>query len=257
MHERGNNPPMCRRGTIALLVACSALVLPAGAAAEPVSGPHQTIDNQFTTTQPNTPTGFHFTGTYHAANDPSGDPPYMRRMTFYPPPGMRYDTSVPERCTASDLQLQVQGPSACPPGSRLGGGTGRAKVMGEEATVDIDMFNNVGEQILLAHSPILATVSRGRMEPDGTVTFESPTCYPALITCPVDTALQMGSDVSAAPYVRDGRAYSTTPPKCPKSRYWQSPVRFWWADGSEETVVTKQPCTRPATKTKKRKRRSR
>jgi hypothetical protein len=245
------------RGAITGLVVASACALPAGAAAEPVSFAHGTIDNQFTTTQPGTPTGATYTGTYHAANDPSSDPPYMRKMTFYPPAGMRSDTSVPDQCTATDLQLQVQGPSACPEGSRLGGGTGRAKVMGSEATVEIVRFNNTNEQILLARSPILASVSRGRIAPDGSVTFASPTCFPSLVTCPVDNALQIGSEVSSPPYTRDGRSYSTTPAKCPKAGYWQSTVRFWWADGSEDTVVTKQACTRPAAKAKKKRSRSR
>ena len=27
---------------------------------------------------------------------------------------------------------------------------------------------------------------------------------------------------------------------------WQTRIRFWWADGSEDTVTTQQPCTAPA-----------
>jgi len=247
---------MLRRGAIALAAVCAAW--PAAAAAEPVSGPHETIDNRYTTTQPNAPTGFSFSGTYHAAGDPSGDPPYMRSMTFHPPAGFRYDTSVPDRCTASDLQLQLEGPSACPDGSRLGGGTARGKFMGQETELEVLVFNNEGEQVMVIESPFIRTVSRGRFEPDGTITYRSPTCYPALVTCPTDNALQLGSSVSSPPYVRAGRAYTTTPPKCPKSGYWQGPVEFAWADGTGETVVTKQPCTRPAKSRKKKpKRRSR
>jgi hypothetical protein len=237
-----------------LAVLAPACVWPAGAGAEPVSFAHGTIDHQFTTPRPDAPTGFSFTGFYHAANDPNGDPPYMRRMVFYPPAGMRYDTSVPERCSAGDIQLQVQGPSACPEGSRLGGGSARGKFMGSESTLQIDVFNNAGERILLVRSPVVATVSRGRFGPDGSIEFATPTCYPALVTCPGDNALQIGSSVSAQPYTRGGRSYTTTPPKCPKAGYWQSPVRFWWADGSEETAVTRQPCTRPAAKRKPRRR---
>ena len=59
----------------------------------------------------------------------------------------------------------------------------------------------------------------------------------------------------AARYVRGGRAYTTTPPKCPKSGAWQSRVRFWWADGTDETVVSKHPCTRPAKQKKKQSKR--
>jgi hypothetical protein len=245
---------MLRRGAI-LALGCVAAALPATAAAEPVTFAHGTIDSRYTTTQPGAPTGFDYTGDYHAAGDPSGDPPYMRRMTSYPPPGYRYDTSVPERCTASDLQLQLEGPSACPEGSRLGRGTARGKFMGEETQLEIDLFNNAGEQVMLVHTPLLMTVSRGKIAPDNSITFASPTCYPALVTCPADTALQMGSKVSSPPYVRDGRAYTSTPAKCPKAGHWQTLVRFWWADGTDDSVVTKQPCTRPAAKKKSKRRR--
>ena len=246
---------MLQRGALAAICISAACAWPAGAAAEPVSFAHGTIDYRYTTTQPGAPTGFSFKGTYHAANDPSGDPPYMRGMTFHPPPGFRYDTSVPDRCTASDLQLQLQGAGACPEGSRLGGGEAYGKFMGQTSTLAVEVFNNEGEQVMLVHTPLIRTVSRGRFGDDGSITYQSPTCYPALVTCPVDTALQMGSSVSSPPYVRDGRAYTTTPPKCPKAGAWQSRVYFWWADGTDETVVTKQPCTRPAKQKKKSKRR--
>jgi hypothetical protein len=45
---------------VLVMLACAAW--PGLAAADPVSGPHETIDNQFTTTLPNTATGFHYTG---------------------------------------------------------------------------------------------------------------------------------------------------------------------------------------------------
>jgi len=99
---------------------------------------------------------------------------------------------------------------------------------------------------------VLATVIRGRIGPDGSsVEFASPTCYPSTPAgCPVDNVRQVGSSIPTAPYTRevDGvvRAYLTTPPQCPKSGAWESGLRFWWADGSGETVVTKHLCTRPA-----------
>jgi hypothetical protein len=231
---------------------------PACAAAAPVSGPHGTIDHQFTTKLPGKPTGSTFTGTYHAAGDPSGDPPYMRRMTFYPPKGMRYDTTVPERCTASDAELQLRGAAACPEGSRLGGGTGRGKFMDNETELRIDVFNNAGEQVMVTSSPLVATVGRGKFGPGGSITYETPTCFPAVGPgpCPVDSALQLGAAVTLKPYTRTSggvtRSYLTTPPKCPRSGRWRGPVRFWWADGTGETIVTEQRCRRPAARKPRR-----
>src|SRR5215213_5344264 len=81
------------RGRNVVTLAIAALAAwPAGAAAVTVSGPHQTVEMTGTTTQPGTPTGTNFTATYHAAGDPNGDPPYMRRMKFIAHPGARYDT---------------------------------------------------------------------------------------------------------------------------------------------------------------------
>jgi hypothetical protein len=231
-----------------VLVAAIA-VLAAPAAAAPVSGPHEVVDNQLTTTQPDASAGFHYTGRYHAAGDPSGDPPYMRRMISYSPPGMRFDTSVPDRCTASDLELALRGVAACPPGSRIGGGTVDGKFMGSANTLDVDFLNNTDEQIIVARSPLFASVSRGTIHPDGSVEFASPTCFPALQPpgCPVDNALQLGSDITVAPLTRtvdgESRSYLTTPPSCPEAGHWETPIRFWWADGSVDTVVTRQPCT--------------
>src|SRR5436190_17526834 len=93
------------------------------AGAEPASGPRETVDQSYTNTQPNTATGLGFTASYHAAGDPQSPPPAMRRMVFYPPPGFHFDTTVPGRCTATDVQLELQGPAACPADSRIGDGT--------------------------------------------------------------------------------------------------------------------------------------
>lgn len=227
-------------GAVVAVLACAGS--PGAAVADPVSGPHETIDNQFTTAQPNAPTGFHYTGRYHAAGDPNGDPPYLRKMVSYAPRGMRFDTSVPDRCGASDLQLALQGAAACPPGSRIGGGTVDGKFLGSTSTLQADVLNNTDEQIMVVRSPVFASVSRGKIAADGSVEFASATCYPALSPpgCPVDDALQMGSDI----VVPALGGYLTTPPRCPRSGHWDMPFRFWWADGSVDTVVTHQPCVR-------------
>jgi hypothetical protein len=232
---------------VAVLVAGAVWAWPAHAAAEPVTFAHGTIDQQLSTTQPGSPAGSHFAGAYHAAGDPGGDPPYMRRMTFYPPPGLRYDTSVPGRCTATDAELQVRGPAACPADSRIGGGKVTGKAMGNVTTLDVEVFNNTGEVVMVIASPGLYTVSRGKIGADGSQTFDSPTCFPHVggTPCAVDNVVQLGSDVTFPPYVRDGRSYLTTPPECPASGHWESTVRFWWKDGTEDTVVLRHPCAQP------------
>jgi hypothetical protein len=233
------------------LLLAAALAWPAFAAAQPVSGPHETLDSRLTTTRPNAASGFRFVGTYHAAGNRRADPPYMRHMTSYSPPGMRFDTSVPPRCAASDIELAARGAAACPKGSRLGGGTVVGKWMGFENTLQADFLNNANEQIILVRSPVLATITRGRIRPDMSVDFAAPTCFPVVppAGCPVDNALQIRSSIAVAPYTRSVRgrvrSWLTTPPRCPAAGHWRTPVRLWWTDGSVDTVVTRQPCTRP------------
>src|SRR5690242_19232614 len=187
------------RGARVLLIAL-AFALPASAAAQPGSGPRETVDQGFTTMRPGAPTGLTFSAAYHAAGDPKGTPPYMRRMVFYPPPGMRYDTSVPEQCTASDLELSVRGPDACPAGSRLGTGTTegifyepfRHDFVVDQFKHDLTVLNNAGEQILLVKAEGYS-VTRGKVNPDGSIDFHPPTCFPTPPTgqCADDYVLQL------------------------------------------------------------------
>jgi hypothetical protein len=161
---------------------------------------------------------------------------------------VRWNTSVPERCTASDLELAASGAAACPEGSRIGEGSSDFLFMGAfPSTVEIDVFNNAGEQIMLTHSPGLITVVRGRFTPEGTLEFAAPTCFPSHAGCPVDNSLQVGTRISVPPYTRSSggrvRSYMTTK-ACPKSRRWRGVIRNWWADGSVDKIVTKQPCKR-------------
>src|SRR2546423_1583398 len=148
----------------------------------------------------------------------------MRKMPFYHAPGVRFDTSVPDRCTATDIELAIGGGAACPAGSRIGGGTIVTSFAGgQPMSTPMDMFNNTNEQIVVAQSPIVTSVVRSRMHPDGTVEYSSPTCWPTVapLPCPVDTVLQLGSSVSVPPYTRTDngrvRSYLTTPPTCPAS----------------------------------------
>lgn len=226
------------------------LLWAAGASATPVSGPHETVDQQFTTAQAGAPTGFSYRGTYHAANDPSGNPPYMRKMVTFNPAGLRFDTSVPKRCTASDAQIMAQGPAACPAGSKLGTGTASAVFLGNfPSTVDVELFNNKDQMIIVANSNFVASVSRGTIHRDSSVEFSSPTCFPSTSTgpCPTDDLLQTGSsiDVSAVTNTSNGvvRSYETTPPTCPAAGHWDTPIRFWWSDGTSDTVTTQQACS--------------
>ena len=247
--------PVVRVALLAQLVWALSALCAAGAAAQPASGPRETVNQPFTTTRPNSPTGVGYTGSYHAAGNAHGNPPFLRRMAFYPPRGVRFDTTVPARCSASDIELQLEGPAACPPGSRLGGGTGEGLVLvpfAHSIVFDhykhtLDVMNAANEQIILVKSEGF-TVVRGRIRPDGAIAFNLPTCFPAPPAgrCVDEYIMQLRSSTFLPRYTRTSRgrvrSYATTPAKCPARGYWQTTVRFWWANGAIDSVVTKEPC---------------
>lgn len=240
-----------------LIVVVVIAVSAAPAYAEPGSGPRQTVDQTFTTTHPGSPTGIGYEATFHGEGDPTAPPPPMDKMTFYPPAGFRFDTSVPDQCTATDAELQVRGPDACPPGSILGVGRTDGLFMApvthsfvfHEFTHRMFIANNAGEQIILVEAEGYA-VMRGKFQPDGSLEVKRPPCFPQPPTgeCVDDYILETMTSSFIPPYTRataDGvRSYATTPPECPKSRYWNTTIKFWWSDGAEDTVVTLQPCTK-------------
>ena len=220
-----------------------------------MSGPREIVDQAYTASTPSTPTGVRFSGRYHAAGDPAGEPPYMRRMVTQLPSGMRFDTSVPDRCTAPDIVLAVRGPAACPPGSRIGGGTTDGVFFApvthsfvlDRYTHTVDVMNNANEQIVLIKAEGYAVV-RGRVNPDGSLEFNSPTCFPEppVAGCLDDYVLQTKTDTFLPPYARTVggvvRSYATTPQECPADGLWKTTMSFWWSDGTTDTVVSPHPC---------------
>src|SRR3954451_2518914 len=139
---------------VCLLLALSG-IWTAEATAEPASFPRGTVDQSFTTTSTGSPTGFDYSGAYPAGGDEQGSPPYSPRMTFHPPAGFRYDTTVPDQCTASDFELQLRGTDACPPGSRLGEVSSEGvlkslfadEIEFQHYSLPEHILNNAGEQI--------------------------------------------------------------------------------------------------------------
>jgi hypothetical protein len=249
--------PAVRAALLSLFVLALSALGATAAAAATGTGPRETIDQSFTTTRPGAPTGIDYTGVYHAAGNPKGNPPFMRRMVFYPPAGMHYDTRVPARCSAPDIELQALGPGACPAGSRLGGGTVEGLILmpfNHGVVFDhyrhtIDVMNNANQQIILVKAEGYAVV-RGQIRPDGSIDFPLAACFPEPPTgCVDDYVIGLKTLSRLAPYTKTSggrvRSYATTPAKCPARGYWRSAVRFWWSDGSVDKVVTKEPCKRP------------
>ena len=209
--------------------------------------PRQTASYELSQKRTGASTAEHFVFDYVNPVDPEAKPPAVKRVTTILPKGSRYDTTAPEQCTAGDAELMAAGGSACPEGSRIGGGvvtvdTG-APGPGRIVTADVEFFNNQDEFIYLntVRDTDARTVIRADVEDRRTVTEA-----PMLPGIPPDGGAIDTVDVTVDDVSRevDGevRNYITTPPRCPKDRTWTARVRFVYGDGYSQTTATENPC---------------
>ncbi|MDX6633139.1 MAG: hypothetical protein QOG09_1225 [Solirubrobacterales bacterium] len=248
-----------RRARAAILVAalmalCLGLLWPGAAPASPDSGPHETVNLWTNTTKPNASAGLGYSARYHSATDPAGDPPPLRRLVIKLPPGTRIDTTVPPRCTASEMEIRLIGESACPPSARIGSGQATVKQLGlGVATYDTVIYNAPDDMLELIKSGnqvvgIVHTYVHG-------TTLDGP--IPTCITggqppsgCPSDQLTLLANHLEIKPIsVGRGKArrnYGTTPPSCPRSGRWYARVALHYADGSVDNVKPHGRCSRPA-----------
>lgn len=231
---------------------CAGLTVPSRAGAIAGVGPHETVDITTSTERPNTSATLGFAATYRNPTDPNADPPPLRRLVISLPGGTRIDTSVPARCTASDEQLRLIGDAACPPASRVGSGQVTVDITGlGKMTFKTTRFNGPDQQIEVVESGN-AVGSNGviRAYIHGT-TLDAP--VPTCLTggqpptgCPFDQVTVLSNQLTTMPITvghgKSRRSYGTTPPTCPHSHTWRTPVTFHYADGTVETVVSTQPC---------------
>jgi hypothetical protein len=241
-------------GSTALVALCVAAI--GGTAQGAEAGSYQTARFVFDQTKPNKSTGTTFDVDYHNPSDPQGKPPAVRRVILEAAPGARFDTSVPDRCTANDAQLMLMGAQACPTGSRVG--TGETTVdtgfpgSGRFIKAHIDFFNNTNELIFLnteegtgARTVIRAKVEERRIITDAPVLPGTPPDGGA-----IDTAHTHDPAYSAGQ-----RAYLTTPAVCPPSGKWTNSMSFTYADGVTQTVSSPTSCepTKPTKQCKRKK----
>jgi hypothetical protein len=237
------------RSSAAALIAClGALVMPAAAAAAPAAGPHEVVDIRASTTHVSTPSALTYAAIYRSAPDSSAEPPPLRHLLIRLPAGTHLNTTVVPQCTASDAQIRLLGDAACPPGSRVGSGQVTADVTGlGRMTFDTTLFNGPDQQIEVIEAG-------NRLGSDGVVrtylhgtTLDGP--VPTCLTggqppsgCPFDQVTLLSNHLTMRAITVNGRSYGVTPPTCPVSGAWRTPVTLTYADGSVDTVVTRQPC---------------
>jgi hypothetical protein len=235
------------------LAVCAA----AAAAAPPLAGaatyqaPRQSAAVAFGTRTPHAASALTVAIDYFNPDDRRAKPYAVQEVVIRLQKGTRIDTSVPARCTASDQELTSAGTAACPPGSRVGGGTidlDDGLMTGPFPRIiknRVDILNNRRELILLTETtntpgPPVRAVAREPITNGDTLTAEAP---PLPGQPPPDsyTAIKRVR-TNLKRVVRGRRAFLTTPPRCGRTRTWTNRTDFAYRDGVEQSVVNRIRC---------------
>lgn len=206
---------------------------------------------KFISREPKSPSGTSFSINWRDPAEPEGKPYSVATIIVRLHRGTRIDTSVPQQCRASDLELQLRGAAACPEASRVGGGeivsdTGSTAVFPRLIPNDVSNFNNEGELLGVAQprepNPPINAVTRSKIR--GTTLVVNFPAFPGNPPPDNFTALRT-LRLKGDRIVREGRPYLRTPPACPRSRRWTNRLTFIYRDGVEQKVRSRSPC-RPA-----------
>ncbi|MEK6276723.1 MAG: calcium-binding protein [Actinomycetota bacterium] len=185
---------------------------------------------------------------YVNPDDANAKPIPVRTIISRLAEGTQIDTSVPEQCTAADVQLMLLGPDVCPAKSRVGFGYARIDTgfSGSSRFLENDLvlFNRDGQLIVLftERGTGARLVSRCPIE-GRRVTCSAP---PLPGTPPdggaVDVVQERLFEVTKS-VGNARRGYITTPGECPGGQGWTNLASFGYADGASQTVETKSSCS--------------
>ena len=222
-------------------VTCALFVPAAGAAT-----PRQTATATLTTTEPGAAAGSTLRIHIRNPDDANAKPYTIQTIVFRLAPGTVIDTDALPQCKASDAELMAQGGSACPASTRVNTGlvrsdTGSTAVFPRFVNSDVQNFNNKDELIGVAETREIPyrNVTHSRIS-GNTITFnvpDSPGMGP-----PDNYSALTDLTILTPALVRNGRAYTRTPPTCPASGFWDGSILFIYKDGVRQTVDTRAPC---------------
>lgn len=214
---------------------------------------------QFTTPQRDRPTGATLRIRIQDPGAPAGQAPYDPHAKKPPPvshvhyqlaPGVRFDTTAIPQCTATDAELMLAGPSACPAGSRVGHDDlvideDTSQTSDRYVKEDITLVNERNGLILVSHDPTGAYVVVHAKVGLDTIDIDVPP-FPG--TPPDGGAIKTEDAIFYALSGRRGGrtvGYLTTPKTCPASGKWT--VHTTWtfrSDGTKQTAADSSPCFR-------------
>ena len=236
-----------RSGWLTLLLGAVgvALAASAGLAAE---GRASSIALDFAARTPAKPSTMRLLLRYTKPGSPGAKPSPIRRLVIDAPAGTTFRSRGFPACHADDSEVMADGPSACPGGSRIGGGP-------------ITVLTGFGKPIDPFVSPT-TVFNDGRGWLEVSETASQPRTTIAVTRLRVvgrrisgDIAATPGgppdgqSAVSTADLRFGARRYVTTPPRCPRTLRWVTKAWFTFADGRTEPVRDTTPCTRSKRRT--------
>jgi hypothetical protein len=235
-----------------LTILSSSVVLTVSAAAASAS-PRQAYRETFTSQRPGVPTGAVLKVDWLGAH-PGAKPHTITSDVFSLARGAKYDFSVPAKCKATDAQLMAHGASACPRKSKVAYGevdldTGAA--LGPVPRIvktSLTVFNGgAGKLISLATTTNLplsiSTVDRSKVR--GTsITTKNPE-LPG--SPPPDMFVAVKRDRIHFLNITRGtgkhrRGFITTPPTCPRNRWWINRATFSYHDKVTKHASSRSRC---------------
>ena len=233
----------------AIVVGVALVVLGAAQSASAQDASRQSASLRFTEREPGVPSGLDLAIDYVNPADPAAKPPAVRNVVETLAAGSLIDTSIPERCPATDAQLMAQGPEACPQGSRVGSGTVTIDTgipgPGRFIVADTTFLNDTGELILVSteRGSGANVVTRAEVR-----SREIETTLVPLPGAPPDGGAIDVVDFRLAKISRDvggaRRGYINTPADCPDDRDWDNLLQFTYADGVSQTIASPSSCVK-------------
>ena len=178
------------------------------------------------------------------------------------PPGTIVDYKTVAQCTASDLDFQNKGASACPGKTKIGSGSASANTGFPppitEIPATITAFNGKKQLILYivpnggASNPfVIRAALQGSKTKPKLVTKVAPNCIPP--GKPTDTPPCGGKEAPLDSFKltvlkktsgkgKNRKSFITTPAKCPKSKKWVFTAKLTYRDDPPKTITSTQAC---------------
>jgi hypothetical protein len=209
-------------------------------ATSPVASPQfaSTFEMTYVPGKPSTSGGIHTFMTWSDPAEPNGKPKRINRIQFRFHPGTKIDTRALRQCRASDADVRIEGPRACPRSSRLGFATSRVITATTPADRTNIKFFNAPNQIIVLVRVEDRTLAVYRDDIKGRVVTVNLDLPSGLSLLELDATIKN----HARGHGRKRRVYFRTPPTCPASGEWTTSVVFTYVDGSSQQLDDASPC---------------